>query len=165
MNSLDKVLRFATDKMSWGAMVAMVVVVGLVVSDVVKRSLGFGMIPGVPEVVELIAVVILSMGIAYLTFLRGHVAVGILVDRLRPRKQAVFDIVVSVISLAFTIVVARGLVQLGMYNESVGWVTGHLRIPRHPFIYLTAASLALTCLVLIRDLLKAVTTLRKGGEA
>lgn len=165
MNTFDKVLRHVTEKMSWGAMAAIVVVVGLVVSDIIKRSLGFAMIRGVPETVELIAAVILSMGIAYLTFVRGHVAVGLLVDRFRPRVQAVFVLVTSVIALAFAIFLTRGLFEFAMYNQRVGWVTGYLEIPRHPFIYLTAGSMALTCVVLIRDLLKAVISLRKGGEA
>ena len=165
MNTFDKVLQFATEKMSWGAIVAIVACVGLVVADIIKRSIGFAMIPGVPETVELIASVILSMGIPYLTFVRGHVAVGILVDRFRPRNQAVFVLVTSVIALAFAIFLTWGLFELAMYNQRVGWVTGYLKIPRHPFIYLTAASMALTCVVLIRDLLKAAITLRKGGEA
>ena len=165
MNTFDKVLRFTTEKMAYGAIIAIVVCVGLVVSDIIKRSIGFAMIPGVPETVELISSVILSMGIPYLTFVKGHVAVGILVDRFRPRNQAVFVLVTSVIALAFAILLTRGLFDHAIYNQRIGWTTGYLKIPRHPFIYLTAVSMALTSVVLIRDLLKAVITLRKGGEA
>jgi TRAP-type C4-dicarboxylate transport system permease small subunit len=93
---------------------------------------------------------------------KGHVAVGILVDRFRPRNQAVFVLVTSVIALAFTIFLTWGLFDHAMYNQRIGWTTGYLKIPRHPFIYLAAVSMALTCVVLIRDLLKAVITLRKG---
>jgi len=165
MNTFDKVLKFTTEKMSWGAIIAIVFCVGLVVSDIIKRSMGFSMIPGVPEVVELTASVILSMGIPYLTFVKGHVAVGILVDRFRPRNQAIFEIVTCVIALAFTIFLTWGLFDHAIYNHRIGWTTGYLKIPRHPFIYLAAMSMALTCVVLIRDLLKAVITLRKRGEA
>jgi hypothetical protein len=48
-------------------------------------------------------------------------------------------------------------------NLRYGWVTGVLEIPRAPFMYLIAVSLALTCVVLVRDLIKAVMVIRKGG--
>jgi hypothetical protein len=38
-----------------------------------------------------------------------------------------------------------------------------LAIPRAPFMFLIAVSLALACLVLIRDVIKAVMVIRKGG--
>jgi TRAP-type C4-dicarboxylate transport system permease small subunit len=80
--------------------------------------------------VELIAAVILSMGIGYLTFVRGHVSVGILVDRFRPRVQAVFDLVTGVIALGFTIWLTEGMLEMAIRNFRYGWVTGVLEIPR-----------------------------------
>ncbi|MGQ9546915.1 MAG: TRAP transporter small permease [Dehalococcoidia bacterium] len=165
MNTFEKVLGFVTDKMAWVAQWAMVGCMAFVVTDIIKRSLGFGLIPGVPEVVELISAVILSMGISYLTFVRGHVAVDILTMRLRPRVQNVFELVTSVIALGITVLVAWGFFKFAMYNQSAGWVTGSLQIPRHPFCYLVAVSLALTCVVLIRDLLSAAIKVRTGGGA
>jgi len=113
--------------------------------------------------VELIAAVILSMGIGYLTFVRGHVAVGILVDTFRPRVQAGFDLFNSVVSLGFTLWLTEGVFEMAVRNYNYGWVTGVLEIPRHPFMFLIALSLALTCVVLVRDLIQAVMVIRKGG--
>jgi TRAP-type C4-dicarboxylate transport system permease small subunit len=165
VNTFEKVLQFVTEKIAWVAQLAMVACMVLVVSDIVKRSLGFGIIPGVPEVVELISAVILSMGIGYLTFVRGHVWVDVLTMRFRPRGQVIFDLVASAISLGIAILLAWGLFKLAMYNQAAGWVTGALLIPRYPFVYTVAVSLALTCVVLIRDVVKAVIMLRKGGGA
>jgi TRAP-type C4-dicarboxylate transport system permease small subunit len=107
--------------------------------------------------------VILSMGIGYLTFVRGHVAVGILVDNFRPRVQAVYDLIGAVVSLGFTIWLTMGVYEMAMRNFRLGWVTGVLAIPRAPFMFLIALSLALTCVVLFRDLIQAVIVIRKGG--
>ena len=164
MNTFEKVLGFATEKMSYVAMAAILACVGLVVSDIVKRSLGFDMIPGVPELVPLISAIILSMGIGYLTFVKGHVAVGILVDRFAPRKQAVFEVVTYAISLAVTIFLTWAMFKFGLYNQHAGWHTGVLNIPLYLFICVVAGSLALTCVVLIKDLAKAVVTIVKAGE-
>jgi TRAP-type C4-dicarboxylate transport system permease small subunit len=113
--------------------------------------------------VELIASVILSMGIGYLTFVRGHVSVGLVVDRFRPRVQAVYDLVTGLIALGFTIWLTEGMVEMAIRNFNYGWVTGVLEIPRAPFMFLIAVSLALACVVLVRDVIKAVIVIRKGG--
>ena len=165
MNTFEKVLRFVTEKAAYGAIVALVVCVGLVVANVVKRGLGLGLISGTNELVTLLAACILGLGISYLTFVKGHVAVGILVDRLAPRKQAVFDVVTYAISVAIGILATWGLVELGLYNQASGWHTGVLRVPFYYFVYMLAGSLALTCVVLIKDLAKAVITIVKWGEA
>jgi TRAP-type C4-dicarboxylate transport system permease small subunit len=163
MNTFEKVLRFITEKMAWGSMFAIVACVALVVTDVVRYQAVGKPVPGTHEVVELIAAVILSMGIGYLTFVKGHVSVGILVDRFRPRVQAVFDLVAGVITLGFTIWLTAGMAEMAIRNFNYGWVTGVLEIPRYPFIYLIAVALALACVVLVRDVIQAVIVIRKGG--
>ena len=163
MNAFEKVLRFIAEKMAWVSMFAIVACVVLVVTDVIRYQAVGKPLPGTHEVVELIAAVILSMGIGYLTFVRGHVSVGILVDRFRPRVQAVFDLVSGVIALGFTIWLTDGMVEMAVRNFKYGWVTGVLEIPRYPFIYLIAVALALACVVLVRDLIRAVMVIRKGG--
>jgi len=165
MKTFEKVLGSVTEIMARVAQVAIAVCVVYVVSDIVKRSSVGIPFPGVVETVELIAAVILSMGIGYLTFVRGHVAVDVLVMRLRPRRQAIFDLVNGAISLGFTILLTRALIRFGILNQMNSWVTGSLGIPRHPFIYTVGAALALTCVVLIRDMVKAVIILKRGGEA
>ena len=163
MNTFDKVLRFITEKMAWGSMVAIVACMALVVTDVIRYQAVAKPLPGTHEVVELIASVILSMGIGYLTFVRGHVSVGILVDRLRPRVQAVFDLVTGVIALGFTTWLTVGVFEMALRNFRYGWVTGVLEIPRAPFMFLITVSVALACVVLVRDVIKSVMMIRKGG--
>ena len=163
MNAFEKVLGFVAEKMAWVAMFAIVACMALVVTDVVRYQAVHEPLPGTHEVVELIAAVILSMGIGYLTFVRGHVAVGILVDRFRPRVQAVFDLVNGVIAFGFTIWLTVGMLEMANRNFRYGWVTGVLEIPRAPFMFLIGVSLALACVVLFRDVIKAVMVIRKGG--
>ena len=162
MNAFEKFLRIITEKMAWVAMFAIVVCMALVVTDVIRYQAIGEPVPGTHEVVELIASVILSMGIGYLTFVRGHVSVGILVDRFRPRTQAFFDLVNSIIALTFTAWLTVGVFVMGMRNLSYGWVTGVLQIPRAPFMFLIGATLVLTCLVLVMYGIRAVIELRKG---
>lgn len=165
MKTFEKVLGLVTEKMSYISMVTIVACMILVVSNIVKRRLGFMPIPGTFEVVELMAAVILSMGVGYLTFVKGHVAVGLIVDRFRPQRQAIFDLVNSVLSLGFTIWLTQAMVKYSMSSKLSGDVTGHLQIPIHPFALAVAAALALMCLVLIRDLVRAVIIIGKEGKA
>jgi TRAP-type C4-dicarboxylate transport system permease small subunit len=161
----ENVLRFITEKVAYAAMVALVGCTGLVVAHVLRRALVLGLIPATNEVVTLLAGCILSLGIPYLTFVKGHVAVGILVDRLAPRKQAGFAVAVYAISLAVTIFATWAMVQLGLKNQEWGWHSGVLEVPFFYFNYMIAGSLALTCVVLLKDLVKAIITIVKKGEA
>jgi TRAP-type C4-dicarboxylate transport system permease small subunit len=163
MKAFEKMLRLITEKMAWVSIAAILSCVALVVTDVIRYQAVNKPVPGAHEIVELIAAVILSMGIGYLTFVRGHVSVGLLVDLFRPRVQAAFDLFNSVVSLAFTIWLANGVFVMAVRNYNYGWVTGVLEIPRYPFMFLIAVSLALTCMVLFRDLIQAVMAIRKGG--
>jgi len=161
----ENVLRSITEKVAYAAMVALVGCTGLVVAHVIRRALGLGLITATNEVVILLAGCILSLGIPYLTFVKGHVAVGILVDRLAPRKQAGFAVAVHAISLAITIFATWAMVALGLRNQEWGWHSGVLEVPLFYFNYMIAGSLALTCVVLVQDLVKAIITIVKKGEA
>jgi len=162
MNAFEKAVQLITEKMAWVSMAAVVGCVALVMSDVIRYNLIHEPIPGTHELVELIASVILSTSIAYVTFVKGHVSVDILVDRLRPRTQAFFDLVNSIISLAFTAWLTVGVFIMAMRNHRYGWVTGVLQIPRAPFMFLIGMALGLTCLVLVMYLIRAVIQIRKG---
>jgi TRAP-type C4-dicarboxylate transport system permease small subunit len=162
MNAFERVVRFITEKMAWISMIAVVGCVALVMTDVIRYNLIHEPVPGAHELVELIASVILSTSIAYVTFVKGHVSVDILVDRFRPGTQAFFDLVNSIISLAFTAWLTVGVFVMAMRNHRYGWVTGVLQIPRAPFMFLIGAALGLTCLVLVMYAIKAVIVLRKG---
>jgi len=164
MNAFEKAVRFITEKMAWISMVAIVGCVALVMADVTRYNLMHEPIPGTHELVELIASVILSTSIAYVTFVKGHVSVDILVDRFRPRTQAFYDLVNSIISLGFTAWLTWGVFDMAVRNLSYGWVTGVLKIPRAPFMFLIGAALGLTCLVLVMYAIRAVIELRKGDE-
>jgi TRAP-type C4-dicarboxylate transport system permease small subunit len=164
VKTFEKVLQSLTQKFALIAMGAMVACMVVVVSDVVKGKVTGIPFPGTYEHVELIAAVVMSMGISYLTFVRGHVWVGVIVDRFRPRTQAIFDIVNGVISLGITILLTRALFLLAGVSRIAGSETQTLKIPLYPFIYVVAASLAVTCVVLIRDVVKAAITAKKRGE-
>ena len=116
MKAFEKMLQFVTEKMAWVAIAAILGCTALVVTDVIRYQAVNKPVPGAHEVVELIAAVILSMGIGYLTFVRGHVSVGLLVDLFRPRVQAVFDLFNSVVSLAFTLWLTEGVVEMALRN-------------------------------------------------
>lgn len=165
MKTFEKVLGSVTEKMAWVAMVAIMSCVALVASDVITRAITGIPIRGTFELVELIAGLILSMGIGYLTFVRGHVAVGLLVDRFRPRVQAIFNVVTSIIALGSTIWLTRAMVSMALRNMERGEITGVLKIPTYPFNFVMALALAITCVVFVRDVVKAVIMIRTGGEA
>jgi hypothetical protein len=68
-------------------------------------------------------------------------------------------------ALGITILLTRGMFDFAAWIDTSGQVTGVLAIPIYPFVYLVAGSLALTCVVLVRDLVSAAINVIKTGGA
>ena len=86
-------------------------------------------------------------------FMRGHVTIGLFIDRLGARVQNIID---SIVYLLFLLTFCWLTVHLGKYATEVlghNVVSGSLEIPKYPFIYLAAIGSALLSLFVFVHLL------------
>ncbi len=140
------------------AQLALVMVMVVIVSNILMRA-WWKPLPGSYELVEVLGAVILSMGAAYCAISRGHVTVSLFVDKLSKKKQAIVDIVTSLISFIFISAIGWGLLKYAKMTYNRGLETSTLSIPLYPVYFLVAAGLIMLALTAMLELIKSIATL------
>ncbi len=161
INKFEYLVRGLTWCAAQIAKLALVVIMLVIVANVILR-IPWRPIGGTVEIVEMAGAVLLSLGIAYTAINRGHIAVGVLVERLPIRIQGLVETAVCLISLFFSFILARELVFYAIKMADRGYVTGHLGIPIAPSIFLTAFGFIMFSAVLVLHLFEAIKTVAKG---
>ena len=163
MKVFERFVHALTLRTAQAAQLVLAFVMFIIVANVISR-IWWKPIPGTVELVEMSGAVLLAMAVAYTALLKGHIMVGVLVDRFPQRMQAAADIVVNFIAFIFSFLLARETFVFAARMMQRGYTTGHLLLPVAPAIYLVAFGFTMLALVLFRDLLKAVITVAKGSE-
>jgi len=125
----------------------------LTVADIVGRRAFNQPVYGALEVSEFMLVIVVFFSAAQCEFMRGHVTIGLFIDRLGARVQNIID---SIVYLLFLLTFCWLTVHLGKYATEVlghNVVSGSLEIPKYPFIYLAAIGSALLSLFVFVHLL------------
>lgn len=159
MDCFERIVRSLSGGVSYIAQVALALMMFLVVGNVLMRFI-WRPIPGTFEIVCLLGAVVIFMAVAYCAAMKGHVAIGVLVERFSPRIQAVIDSITSLITLIVIGIVSWQMFAFATRMWQRGYATADLAIPYPPFIYGAALGLGALCLVLLvefcKSLLKAV---------
>jgi TRAP-type C4-dicarboxylate transport system permease small subunit len=163
LNLFDRFVRALTWRTAQVAQIILAFVMILIVANVISRRL-FTPVPGTVELVEMSGAVLLAMAVAYTAIMKGHIMVGVLVDRFSPRVQAAVDLVVNGASFYFIFLLARETFSFATKMLQRGWTTGHLYLPIAPSIYLVAFGFTMLALVVFRDFLLSAITVVKGSE-
>jgi TRAP-type C4-dicarboxylate transport system permease small subunit len=142
--------------MSIGVAVAIML---LTVSDVFMRYVFANPITGTTEITEYLLVCLL-LGMAPCTLARKHIRVDAVVNRLRPRVQAILDIILYTAGLGMVAILTwRGYTQ-SLRVLDYGTVSSRLDIPNFPFYVVLVVSFAMLYLamfvVLIQRIAEAV---------
>ncbi len=158
LNTLEKIIHSMARRISQFAQFALVMVMVVIVGNILMRA-WWKPLPGSYEMVEILGAVILSMGAAYCAIARGHVTVSLLVDKLSRKKQAVVDLITSLISFVFISAIGWGLLKYAKMTYVRGLETSTLAIPLYPVYFLVAAGLIMLALTAMLDLIKSITIL------
>ncbi len=163
LDLVEKIIQSLTWKTAQVAQVALVIVMLITVINVIIR-IPWSPMGGAVELVEMSGAILLGLGVAYTAIMKGHIMVGVLVERFSPRVQGLIELVVSTIALFFSYILAREILYFAYDRMLVGYVTGHLRLPMAPSIYLVAFGFIMLSLVLLLDMIKAAIIVVKGSE-
>lgn len=141
------------DRIAGFFMVALMV---LVVTNVLLRSIFKTPILGTYEYVGFLTAAMIGLALAHCAVLNGHIAVGLVVDRLKVKTQAYIDIIVNVTALSFWGMTAWYVAKHANSMTVNGVVSPTTQTPFYPFIYLVAAGLLVLCLVLLVRFIESV---------
>ena len=116
----------------------MVLLMLLVVSNVVLRAVFKSPILGTYEYVGFLTAVMIGLALAYCAVQNGHIAIGLMVDRLCCRTQAGVDIMVNATALGFWGLAAWYIARYAGSMTASGVVSPTTQTPFYPFVYLVA---------------------------
>ncbi|MFH1647263.1 MAG: TRAP transporter small permease [Chloroflexota bacterium] len=162
MSVFIKTVEWISHKFSIIGVVTLAGLMLLTVSDVVLRFFFTKPIQGSLEVTELLMIVMVYPGLAWVAVRRMNIKVDLLVNRFSPRAQGIFDTVTCLISLAVAVLIAWFTVPQVFYMQSRGIETDTLHIKHWPFYWLIAFAYAVLCLVLITNLIDFIKKAVKG---
>ena len=142
--------------LNWFGGVGLVAMLGIMVADIIGVKLFKWPVPGAPEIISFMGVVVVAFAIAYTLFVRGHIQVEFFVMRLPQRGQAILNALVSLLGLGLFALLVWQSYEYGSSLQNTGEVSMTQRIPLFPFAYAIAFCSIPVCLLLLVKIFKSV---------
>jgi TRAP-type C4-dicarboxylate transport system permease small subunit len=133
--------------------VALVSIMVLTVTDVILRIFKRP-ITGTYEIVSLLGAVVIGFGIPITSWIRGHIFVDFLTQKLPQERRNVVNIFTRLLGIGLFFVAGWNLIIVGMDLYHTGEVTLTRQLPFYPVAYGLAVSCFVQCLVLVCDVVK-----------
>jgi TRAP-type C4-dicarboxylate transport system permease small subunit len=107
---------------------------------------------GVVEMSSFMLIMVIFLTGAYTQVLKGHIRVGVVVDRLPERAQAIIDSLTYILSAGFVGIALWQAVVQGFHRMEEGYVSIILGIPPFPFLFVMAFGWGMLALALLMHL-------------
>jgi TRAP-type C4-dicarboxylate transport system permease small subunit len=140
--------------------IALVAMMTVTCVDVVFRGFGHPMIYTL-DMVGFLAVICLACALPVTHVEGGHVGVDLLVQKMKPRNQAILDSITSFVSFVIFGLIAWQMWQYATELSSKGEVSMTVMIPKAPFIYFVSVCFMVFCLAILADVL---TNIKKAVQ-
>ncbi|MFX0202020.1 MAG: TRAP transporter small permease [Candidatus Hodarchaeota archaeon] len=100
------------------------------------------------------------LSIASTQAIKGHVVIGIIVDRFPKRIQSIIEFVTHSIGLVVSILAFKQSVEEGFFMMQMGDTSMVLQIPIYPFYFIVALGWILFSLTMIVQLVQLIFSLK-----
>ena len=123
----------------------------------------FGLpVPGLVELSSYMMVTMIFLTAPYTALVKGHIVIGVVVDRFSERTQAIIDIFIYLLCLAVSVIAAWQTFIRGFYIMEEKQVSTILSIPNAPFIFIVATGWSLfSAAILIHIVNSIIRTVKK----
>jgi TRAP-type C4-dicarboxylate transport system permease small subunit len=159
MFSFEKGTNLLARRLGYIAAFAIFAMMALTCADVILR-LFRKPIPGTYEIVSFLGAVAVSFAIAYTSVEKGHVAVSLVVQLLSSRVQGIIEMLISIFGIILFAIISWQSVLYGLDCQRSGEVSLTLQLPFYPIIYGVAFGAGVACLVLLADLVNAISRVK-----
>jgi TRAP-type C4-dicarboxylate transport system permease small subunit len=126
--------------------------------DITMRTLGRPII-GAVELISFSGAVIIGFAIPYSSWMRAHVIVDLLVERLSPTGKKTMEFATRLAGLVLFLFMGINFILYGLNLMKTGELSAGFRIPYYPITFGLSLSCFLESLTLFADLLKLL-----GGQ-
>ena len=158
---INKVVTKISKLVSSASAGMLVAVIIIVVTNVIYRSFGSGIV-GAYDVTIVTITVVYSLALAFCESNDGHVYLDMFFDKMPKKVQKVVFCVMYSISLVIFIMVTVGIWQHAMTLHRNGEVTSTIHIPFTPFVLLISIGIGLFCVMLVAKILNQFT--KEGSD-
>jgi TRAP-type C4-dicarboxylate transport system permease small subunit len=121
--------------------------------DIIMRALGRPII-GAVELISFSGAVIIGFAIPYSSWMRAHIVVDFLVERLSPAGKRIMEFATKLTGLVLFLFMGINFILYGLTLMKTGELSAGFRIPYYPITFGLALSCFLESLTLFADLLK-----------
>lgn len=160
MRTLEAVVTGLSRGLDYLAGIILAATAALVVANILGRALLDQSILGTYEMVGFFTAAVVGLALSRCALEKGHIALGLIVEKLPAGMQKVIDLVVNIPAAAFLIVVAYNLYLYGATIAETGEVSPTTQMIFYPFIYMVAFGFFVLALAVLLNLIKQFT----GGE-
>jgi len=153
MKSILTIVHKASKFLSSISSLALVFIMVLTCADVVLRVFKRP-ITGTYEIVGLLGAVVIGFGIPITSWIRGHIYVDFLTQKLPQERRNIINVSTRLLSIGLFFVAGWNLIIVGTDLYHTGEVTLTRQLPFYPVAYGLAVSCFVQCFVLICDIIK-----------
>lgn len=133
--------------------IALISIMVLTVTDVVLRIFKRP-ITGTYEIVGLLGGIVIGFGIPITSWIRGHIYVDFLTQKLPQGRRDVVNIFTRLLGIGLFLIAGWNLIIVGMDLYHTGEVSLTRQLPFYPVAYGLAVSCFVQCFVLLCDIIK-----------
>jgi TRAP-type C4-dicarboxylate transport system permease small subunit len=149
---LDGVLKISRFMQTISA-VFLTFMVMLTTADVILRAFGRPIL-GTYEVVAICGGIVLGFGVPITSWVRGHIAVDFVVNKLPDRGKNLLNIITRGVGIGLCLLISWQISRIGISFQTAGEVSNTLELPLYPVAYGIAACFFVLSVVLLCDVLK-----------
>lgn len=126
--------------------------------DVFMRNIGRPIV-GTLEIISFCGSVVVGFAIPYASWVKVHVYVDFLVDKLSPRNRKIMEVITRCMGIALFVFIGYNFILYGMDLRRTHEVSPSFRLPYYPIPFGLSFSCFLQSITLLADLIK---TINKG---
>jgi len=142
---------------------ALIAMMLFTVADMVLRAFGHP-VAGSYEVIGWLSAVAMALALGYAQLHKGHVAIDLVVQQLRPRTRAVVEMLTALASLLLFAAVAWYVAGYGVVLHRSGSLSETLKAIVYPWVYVVGIGCGGLALALLTDFLRALARVFVKGE-
>lgn len=147
--SLKKILSLVSYRVGDLGTIVIMAMVLMVIVDIILRRFFNSPLAFSFELVGVMLVVIVYCSVPYTTNIDRHVSIEVLTSRFPPRAQTIITTVTDFLSAVVFGLVGWRSIDQAIHIWDIGNVTGILKIPYYPFIFIVALGSILASLTLL----------------
>jgi len=160
VSNIERITERVLKKIHYAGMVFALLMMLLTTVHAVGRYILGLPVPGLVELSSYMMVTMIFLTAPYTALVKGHIAIGVIVDRFPLRTQAIIDILVYSLCLVVSVITAWQTFVRGFYIMEEKQVSTILSIPNAPFIFVVAIGWSMFSVAIlihiVNSILKAV---------